>query len=130
LEGRTPATAPDVENPLTGAQGGTLDRLDPEWRDLRVDQIVQRHPLRTGHLVPVFDLLGVGAGGFDYRHRGSLLSLVSGSWFLFLEPSTTNLRKTTRANHESTRVRNHERREENEWGDHCSCFRSFRGVVI
>ena len=59
---RVAAAAADVDHALAGGDARPIHRALAERRDLRVDDLLEGHPLRAGGLVPVADLLGVGLG--------------------------------------------------------------------
>src|SRR5438876_761526 len=63
LERRVAAAAADVEHALARGDARPIHRAATERLELRIEQLLERDPLRTRGLVPVFDLLGVRAGG-------------------------------------------------------------------
>jgi hypothetical protein len=65
IEAGVAAAAAHVDDPFTGDDRGTVHRTPTEGSDLAVEHRLVADPLRAGGLVPVADLLGVGAGGLE-----------------------------------------------------------------
>src|SRR4249920_550508 len=65
--GRTAAAA-DVEDALAGCEARAVHYPRAELLELRVEHRLVLDPLGRGGLVPIADLLGVGAGRVERRH--------------------------------------------------------------
>ena len=72
FDGGGAAAATDVEDALTGFDGGGGEQCAAEGSEHAVEPVLKADPFDAGCAVPCFGLFGIGCCGFRIAHAGPL----------------------------------------------------------